>query len=186
MFGERIYTRRLLLRRIKEGDLPLILTWSNSATAFGPYLTPECHCDKTLREQFAGGVLWSRHNKTLLIEKRDTGLSIGTIRYWLRQDQKDSAVISVKIAEARERGSGYGTEAQKFLIIYLFDLLGVKTVQMYTDINNMPQQRCLKKLGFSIYRALTYEDHQVIRTGYLFQLTEKNFRDNAIYRFHYE
>ena len=113
-------------------------------------------------------------------------MPLGTIHYWLRQDQRDSAIVSVKIAEIAERGHGYGTEAQKFLIIHLFEQIGIKTVQMYTDINNQPQQRCLEKLGFSIERSLTYDDRQIVRTGYLYALAEKEFLEKPIYRFHYE
>jgi len=186
LIGDKIYTRRLQMRRIRESDLPLILAWSNSATACGPYLTPEQLTARQLHENYAGNVFWNPHDKTFLIENRDPVMPIGTIHYWLKQDQHQSAVISVKIADVDARGNGYGTEAQKFLIIHLFESVGVHTVEMYTDIDNGPQQRCLRKLGFSINRSLTYDDRQVMRTGHLFQLTEKDYQAAAIYRFHYE
>jgi RimJ/RimL family protein N-acetyltransferase len=186
VFGDQLFTRRLCLRRIRQEDLRLILAWSNSECAFGAYLTPDRHSAATLEDQFVKGGLWAAHDKTFLIEKREPVAPLGTIHYWLRQDQRDSAVMSVKIAEVAERGRGYGTEAQKFLIIHLFEQIGVKTVQMYTDINNRPQQRCLEKLGFSIDHSLTYDDRQVMRTGYLYELAEKDFRGKPIYRFHYE
>jgi RimJ/RimL family protein N-acetyltransferase len=186
LIGEKIFTRRLQMRRIKASDLPLILAWSNSETAYGPYLTPERLTVQRLNEHYAGNVFWNPHDKTFLIETRDPVLPIGTIHYWLRQDQHQSAIMSVKIANVNSRGNGYGTEAQKFLIIHLFENVGVQTVEMYTDIDNGPQQRCLKKLGFSINRSLTYDDRQVSRTGHLFQLKEKDYQGAAIYRFHYE
>ena len=186
MLGEQLFTRRLLLRRIRVTDLPLILAWSNSEAAFGPYLTPERYEAESLKEMILGNAFWNRHDKTFLIEFRRSEKPIGTIHYWLRQGRGDTSVISVKIAVPEDRGKGYGTEAQKFLIIHLFDQVGIKIVEMYTDIDNKPQQRCLKKLGFSICDALTYDDRQITRTGYLFQLTEAIFREKAIYRFHYE
>lgn len=186
LLGERIYTRRLLLRRIRKADLPLILAWSNSEVAYGPYLTPERHTARRLEEQFARSCLWNRHNKTFIIENRRSSRPIGTIHYWLKQGQPESAIVSLKIAEPQERNRGYGTEAQKYLIIHLFDQVGVKRVEMYTDIDNKPQQRCLTKLGFSIAESLTYDDHQVVRTGHLFQLIETDFRKQATYQFHYE
>jgi RimJ/RimL family protein N-acetyltransferase len=167
-------------------DLPLILAWSNSEIAFGPYLTPERYEAESLKELFLGNAFWNRNDKTFLIEKRRSEKPIGTIHYWLRQGHKDKAVISVKVAVPDDRGKGYGTEAQKFLIIHLFDQVGINIVEMYTDIDNTPQQRCLNKLGFSICASLTYDDRQVTRTGHLFQLTEATFREKAIYRFHYE
>jgi RimJ/RimL family protein N-acetyltransferase len=186
VFGDQLFTRRLCLRRIRQEDLRLILAWSNSESAYGAYLTPDRLNAAALEDQFTKGGLWTAHDKTFLIETREPIVPLGTIHYWLRQDQGDSAIVSVKIAEAAERGRGYGTEAQKFLIIHLFDHVGVKTVQMYTDINNRPQQRCLEKLGFSIECSLTYDDRQVVRTGYLYELAERDFRQKPIYRFHYE
>lgn len=186
VLGEYIYTCRLALRRIGKDDLTLILAWSNSEKAFGPYLTPERHTLRTLNEQCAGGALWRRNDKTFLIEKRQGATPIGTIHYWLRQTQPDTAMVSVKIAEPDQRGQGYGTEAQKFLIIHLFEQGGVRSVEMFTDINNASQQRCLSKLGFSIVDSQTYDDRQVVRTGYLFRLNYQDYQQKAIYRFHYE
>ncbi|WP_231714154.1 GNAT family N-acetyltransferase [Desulfosarcina ovata] len=186
VFGDAIYTCRLQLRRIRETDLPLLLTWSNCQEAFGPYLTPERQNAERLKEQFATNLFWNRHDKTLLIETRNPVRPIGTIHYWLKSDQLGGAVVAVKIATAEQRGCGYGTEAQKFLIIQLFDQVGVTQVEMYTDIDNKAQQRCLAKLGFSVDRSLTYDDHGVKRTGHLYRLTRKAFQRTAIYRYHYE
>ncbi|WP_419661879.1 GCN5-related N-acetyltransferase [Desulfosarcina variabilis str. Montpellier] len=186
VLGEKIYTCRLTMRRISEDDLPLILKWSNSEEAFGPYLTPERYTPKRLNEQFAGGALWRNGDKTFFIEKRECATPIGTIHYWQRQTQPDTAMLAVKIAEPAQRDKGYGTEAQKFLIIHLFEQAGIKNVEMVTDINNAAQQRCLSKLGFTIIDSQTYDDHQVVRTGYLFQLGYQDYQQKAIYRFHYE
>jgi RimJ/RimL family protein N-acetyltransferase len=186
LLGEQIYTRRLLLRRIREQDLSLIHAWSNSEVAYGPYLTPERLTVRALEDFFAGNTFWNRHNRKFLVENRRTGQAIGTIHYWLKQGQPETSVMCVKIADPGERGQGYGTEAQKYLIIHLFDQMAVKAVEMYTDINNLPQQRCLAKLGFTMVESLTYDDRHVTRTGLLFQLTRADFCGKAIYRFHYE
>ena len=186
LFADIIYTRRLQMRRIRGSDLPLILAWSHKEDSSGPYLTPERFSRHGLEEQFADNAFWNPHDKTFLIEKRDPALPIGTIHYWIRPDQRDSAVMSVKIADAQERNHGYGTEAQKYLIIQLFEREAVQNVLMYTDIDNGPQQRCLGKLGFSIHRTLTYDDRQVKRFGHLFRLTRKDYRTRPIYMFHYE
>ena len=186
MLGEHIYTCRLTMRRIEKDDLSLILAWSNSEKAFGPYLTPERHTPQRLNEQFTGGSLWRQNDKTFIIETRECATPLGTIHYWLRQTQPDTAMFSVKIAEPQQRGKGYGTEAQKFLIIHLFEQMGIRSVEMFTDINNAAQQRCLSKLGFTIIDSQTYDDRQVVRTGYLFQLNYQDYQQKAIYRFHYE
>ena len=174
------------MRRIKGSDLSLILAWSHSEDASGPYLTPERFSLQSLEEQFTGNAFWNPHDKTFLIEKRDPVLPIGMIHYWIKPDERDAAVMSVKIADMKERNHGYGTEAQKYMIIQLFEHVGVQNVMMYTDIDNGPQQCCLRKLGFSMHRTLTYDDRQLKRFGHLFRLTHKDYREKAIYRFHYE
>ena len=186
VFGDVIFTRRLRLRRIREADLGLLLSWSNDPAAFGDYLTPERLTAGQLREKLAGGCFWSRDNKTLLIEKRDPLRPIGTIRYWLKQTRQGCAVICVKIAAVDERCRGFGTEAQKFLIIQLFEQVGVEQVEMVTDIDNVAQQRCLNKLGFTTDKSLTYDDHQVQRTGHLYCLDRAAYRRSPVYRYHYE
>jgi len=94
--------------------------------------------------------------------------------------------MAVKIADPEQRNKGYGTEAQKYLIIHLFSRLKARSVEMYTDINNRPQQRCLTKLGFELVETLNYDDHQVKRVGHLFRMDVAHFSNNPVYRYHYE
>lgn len=94
--------------------------------------------------------------------------------------------MALKVADITERNKGYGTEAQKFLMIYLFDRIGIKKVEMYTDINNLPQQRCLKKLGFDLVESLNYDDQKLLRTGNLYRLGQDKYHSEPIYRYHYE
>jgi RimJ/RimL family protein N-acetyltransferase len=95
-------------------------------------------------------------------------------------------VIKIKITTPEQRGKGYGTEAQKYLIINLLDRLRLDEVEMYTDINNKAQQRCLGKLGFELIESLVYDDHQVRRLGHRYRLPKQRYLTHPIYRYHYE
>jgi RimJ/RimL family protein N-acetyltransferase len=185
-YGDRLNTPRLYLRRINEADLPLICHWSNDEEACGSYLTPEGFSHDNLLEQIHSGALWRTRERLFFIETRADNQPLGTLHYWMRQDHGEIAVMAIKIAVSRQRCKGYGTEAQKYLIIHLFKQLGVRCVEMYTDMDNHPQQRCLNKLGFQIERSLTYADHSVERTGHLFQLTAANFAAHPVYQYHYD
>ena len=178
-------TPRLRLRRIIESDLPLYVAWSNSVLAHGSYLTPEREDEATGRESIVSGRYWNDVNRIFLVELRNER-PIGTVRYWLRPERRSWAVMAVKISEPEMRNRGYGTEAQKYLIIQLFERMKVRGVEMYTDINNRPQQRCLQKLGFELAETLGYDDHQVKRVGHLFRLDAAAFDRNPLYRYHYE
>ena len=114
------------------------------------------------------------------------GTPIGTVQYWIRAEEPDTAVMAIKIARPEERCKGYGVEAQKYLVLFLFSRLSIHRVDMYTDVNNAAQQRCLQKLGFSQVQALPYADHQVQRLGYLYRLGRQQFVNQPIYQHHYE
>lgn len=47
------------------------------------------------------------------------------------------------------RGQGYGSEAQRLLVRYLFAHTQVNRVQALTDIANIAEQRALEKAGFT-------------------------------------
>jgi RimJ/RimL family protein N-acetyltransferase len=128
---------------------------------------------------------WTERNKVFLIELRQ-GTPIGTVHYWLRPEDPATAVITVKIARPEERGKGYGTEAQKYLILFLFNRLGINQVDMFTDVHNSAQQRCLQKLGFELTNVLSYVDREVQRNGYLYRLCRPRFVDEPLYQHHYE
>jgi len=186
IYGNRIFTKRLQLRKPEKEDIELLFTWSHSPEAYGKYLSPERLKLEHLQDQLASGALWNDREKLFLVELRDTGKPIGTTHYWQLPGNNETVIISLKIALPAERNKGYGTELQKFLIIQLFSHKKIKNIEMYTDINNNGQQRCLRKLGFELAKSLTYEDQQVQRTGYLFRLTAERYNSEPIYHYHYE
>lgn len=185
IFGNTLKTPRLILRKPEEQDIPLLADWSNSLTAHGAYLTPGRTSVARFLEEYTTGMHWSDQNRTFVIEIKGS-VPIGTIRYWLRPEMERCAVMALKVAEAGYRNRGYGTEAQKYIVIHLMQRMKLAAVEMYTDIDNTPQQRCLRKLGFELRESLQYEDHGVSRTGHLYRLDAERFRRTPMYHFHYE
>ncbi len=193
IFGDKLLTPRLIMRRIVAGDLPLFVAWSNSETAHGKYLTPDCLDEKTSLESISSGAYWNDDHRVFIIavkdKKSDEKLDekpIGTLHYWLRPEQKGCAVMALKISDPDMRNMGYGTEAQKYVIIYLFSRLKMQLVEMYTDIDNRSQQRCLNKLGFQLADSLEYDDHRIRRVGHLFRIDAATFTRTSLYHYHYE
>jgi|GEM_PF-604109 len=184
-FIEKLYTNRLMLRRIQQADLALLVQWSTSQESCGNFLSPECFELHQLQQKLDSGVMWNPVEKFFIIERRDN-TPLGTIHYWQPPGKKDTVQVAVKIADSSERNKGYGTEAQKFLLMYLFDKIGVQYVEMYTDIDNVAQQSCLRKLGFRLVESLTYDDGNIKRTGNLYRLDLSRYSEEPIYRFHYE
>ncbi|MGW1681317.1 GNAT family N-acetyltransferase [Saccharopolyspora sp. NPDC002376] len=59
------------------------------------------------------------------------------------------------------RGRGYGTEAQRLLVQYLFAHTQVNRLQAGTELANAAEQRALEKIGFireGVLRAYTYRN----------------------------
>lgn len=186
IYGERLFTRRLILRKIQELDIPLLVAWSQSTMACGPYLSPGIHDMAEVRQQIQSGVFWCDTEKMFLVELKADGRAIGTAHYWPLPGRTRTVSIALKVAIPEERDKGYGTEIQKFLIMYLFDRQRVQAIEMHTDVNNIAQQRCLQKLGFELIESLVYDDQHHKRTGHLYRLTVERYRSQPIYQFHYE
>ncbi len=182
---DKLYTNRLMLRRVRNSDLPLLVQWSQSKESCGKFLSPEGFELHQLQQKLDSGVLWNSVEKFFIIERRDE-TPLGTIHYWQPSGKCDTVTISIKIADSSQRNKGYGTEAQKFLLMYLFDKVRVRYVEMYTDIDNVAQQSCLRKLGFRLVESLAYDDGNVKRTGNLYRLDATHYCEELIYRFHYE
>lgn len=185
LYGNCIFTSRLCLKKVAVKDLELLAEWSRTLEANGPYLSPENLDINQLFQQLNSGALWNDKEKRFMVWLKNS-TPIGCIRYWTLSGHFNTVVISVKIARASERSKGYGTEAQKFLIKHLMENERIQKVHMYTDINNIPQQRCLVKLGFEIQEALQYQDQDIMRDGLLFTLSLKNFVRQPIYQYHNE
>lgn len=184
LYGDSLFTTRLHLKRPAKEDLVLMADWSRSPEACGPYLSCENLEQEQLCDQLKSGAMWNDREKRFMIHRN--GSPIGHIRYWTPCGQLNTAVISVKVAVPSQRGKGFGTEAQKFLIKHLMENENIHQIQMYTDINNAPQQRCLRKLGFEIKEALRYHDQNLMRDGLFFILTLERFNRHLIYRYHNE
>lgn len=186
LYGDKLFTRRLSLGKVQEENLPVIVAWSRSESACGSYLTPENYNVDQMRGQIQSGVFWNDREKMFFVKTKEDGRPIGMAHYWQPSDGKNTITMALKVALPEERGKGYGTEIQKFLIIHIFDQLTIESIEMYTDINNIAQQRCLKKLGFELVESLLYDDQQEKRTGHLYRLTAEQYHVHPIYQFHYE
>lgn len=183
---ENFYTKRFICRKIKEQDVPILTEWSNSQIAYGDYLTPE---NTTLEENLSklkNNSFWNDKSKTYLVETKEEETPIGIIKYWTKSDSSTVAMIALKIAIPEHRRKGYGTEIQKALIRELFKKYKFDAIEMYTDINNIPQQKCLEKLDFENIKTENYVDSGTPRQGHLYRLTKERYEKSGVHIFYYE
>ena len=60
LYGNKLFTRRLTLAKLEEDDLATLVSWGQSDTACGSYLTPENYNLEQMRKQLISGAYWNR------------------------------------------------------------------------------------------------------------------------------
>jgi RimJ/RimL family protein N-acetyltransferase len=87
---------------------------------------------------------------------------LGFVSYWKRTTAPGSYCFNMGIGMHPDaRGKGYGTEAQRLLVRYLFAHTTVHRVEADTDVENLAEQRALEKAGFTregVTRASAFRD----------------------------
>ena len=78
------------------------------------------------------------------------GTVIGDVALQGIDEKNRSCTIGLNIAKIANRNRGYGTEAVKLILDYGFQNLGIERVAADTLEINMPAQKALGKLGFSL------------------------------------
>jgi ribosomal-protein-alanine N-acetyltransferase len=133
------------LRIMEKEDLPLLAEWANKPEVLGKY--------NPLRQMSRMEIEKMLENpsdlKPFVIEKKD-GNKVGFIIHFhvvhLGTGTKQLE-IGYSLVPA-ERGKGYGTEAAKIMVDYLFLSREVMRIQACTDTRNLGSQKVLEKAGF--------------------------------------
>jgi aminoglycoside 6'-N-acetyltransferase len=139
------------LRPVAEDDLALLETWDADPDYHGDYNTFGLRPAGQTRRTFAEHrYLTDDHGLLLAVTK--AGEVAGDVSYRLVKHGGGIAnrvyEIGVTIAPA-QRGRGYGAEAQRLLVAYLFATYPIARVQATTDITNIAEQRALERAGFT-------------------------------------
>jgi RimJ/RimL family protein N-acetyltransferase len=139
------------LRPVAEGDLALLEAWDADPDYHGDYNTFGLRPAGQTRRSFAEHQYLTDDHGMLLAVKKE-GEVVGDVSY--RTVKHGGGIanrvyeIGVTIAPAH-RGRGYGEEAQRLLVAYLFATYPIMRVQATTDITNVAEQRALERAGFT-------------------------------------
>jgi RimJ/RimL family protein N-acetyltransferase len=128
------------LRVVEKEDLPLLAEWSNDPEYLGDYIWLPQQSRTEWEKRYES---LPADTKWFFIEKKD-GTKIGTMFHWLNGNLLEIGYVLVP----NERGKGYGTEAVKIIVDYLFLSKAIEHVQAITDVKNLASQNVLKKAGF--------------------------------------
>ncbi|WIM99365.1 GNAT family protein [Actinoplanes oblitus] len=75
------------------------------------------------------------------------------------------------------RARGIGTRAQMTLVRYLFDTSPVQRIEAHTDVENVPEQRALARIGFvreGLLRSVQFREGRW-RDMYLYAMTRQDY-----------
>jgi RimJ/RimL family protein N-acetyltransferase len=138
--------KNIRLRRRDREDLDFLFEFKNNIDYYGEYeaIQPQVsrsEAEKRIETPEKTDVDWT----WFLIEKHD-GKRIGFILHFTNQPRGWIEIGYALLPE--EMGKGYGTEAVRILVDYLFLSKDIMRVQATTDVRNKPSQKVLEKVGF--------------------------------------
>ncbi len=157
------------LRDVTLADADLLDAWEGDTAANGSFNDFGLTKEPIDRAALAPGPLRNERNGKLMVERISDGARIGSVSWHAVRNgpNRASEAWNFGIALVPDaRGQGYGTEAQRLLIRYLFATTDVNRIEASTDIENHAEQRSLEKAGLfregvargSQYRAGAYHD----------------------------
>jgi RimJ/RimL family protein N-acetyltransferase len=128
------------LKVLERDDLPLLAHWSNNLGFFSDMWFPQMSKTEWEKryDRFTPDTKW------FFIEKKD-GSRIGTVFHFLNGNYMEIGYILAP----NERKKGYGFEAIKIIVDYLFLSKDLVRVQAITGVDNLASCKALEKAGFT-------------------------------------
>lgn len=138
---------RVNLRAVEPGDYQLLARWLNDPEVMRNWGRPgnTVSLDEVERSERAQAA--RPNSRKYIIETRD-GAAIGQIDYYDLDWQNRSAWVSVMIGDPDFWSGGYGTDAMRALLDYLFRQLDLHRVALTTHETNLRAQKSYAKNGF--------------------------------------
>jgi len=165
------------IRELKWGDLKLLQKWYNDSDvaywAFGVKNDEQKSVGEFERWYISRS---SSEIKRYIIETKD-GKAIGSISY-RNYDRKNKVVtLGIHIGEKQFWGKGFGTDAIREFIKFLFNSLDINRIELDTFDDNIRAIKAYQKCGFRIEgvlreaRLIDGKFHDIIIMG----MTRKDF-----------
>ena len=113
----------------------------------------------------------SSYRRTFAIDDLESGKHIGNIMYYGYDSFLNEAELGITIGERAYWAKGFGSDAVRCLLGYLFDDLEIHRVYLHTLTSNIRAQHAFRRAGFRRLRSIR-------RDGYDFErmeITRKDF-----------
>lgn len=142
---------RVRLRPPTIDDVPTLDGWHlNMADGIGSFNDFDQPFKSAMKDAEAGKFIEENHG-TMMVERISDGVAIGTIDWrpamYGPNPESRAWAFGISLA-AKGRGQGYGAEAIRLLVDYLFENTTATRIEGSTDVENVASQRALEKAGF--------------------------------------
>jgi RimJ/RimL family protein N-acetyltransferase len=135
------------LRAIEPADYPLLRDWLNDSDVMLYWGRPGNTVSLADVAQREGQEAARGNSKKFIVETLE-GKAIGQIDYYDLDWQARSAWVSILIADPQFWGGGFGTDAMRTLLHYLFEQMGLHRVALTAHESNERAIRSYEKNGF--------------------------------------
>jgi RimJ/RimL family protein N-acetyltransferase len=139
---------QVTLRPVHETDLPFLERLTNTPEGVGDFQWDGWHDPNRLRRRLhEDGMVGSERGQLMIVLGEE---QLGFVSYFKMPTGPATHCWNMGIVVAPEaRGQGFGTQAQRLLVRYLFLHSQLNRVEAETDIDNIAEQRSLEKAGFA-------------------------------------
>lgn len=177
-----IQLNRLKIREANETDIPTLIAWWASGDLMRHVGFPNgIQTDiEQLKTELVKQSLASTNepSRRFIIFKKEEHKAIGELCFHQLDLHNKSCEISIKICEIDEQGKGYGEEALRGFLTYLFKTYQLHRIYLDTLLENTCAQQLYQKVGFKIIgieRDVWLDPQGNYRSAVLMDLLENDY-----------
>ncbi len=147
MVPEKLDGENTYLRRAIESDMQEILLWyiDNELNNLAGYAYTEPSIDKI---RYNMSYSFGSDPLNLVIVKKEQDRIIGTIQLYDINERDRNCMMGIRIGNKFEQGKGFGGDAIKTIIKYVFEVMKLKRVSLRVYSYNENAIKCYLKIGF--------------------------------------
>jgi ribosomal-protein-alanine N-acetyltransferase len=148
--GPVLYGERILLRRPIISDAPLVFHWERDDVVwrYDPH-RPYSQTMADFLPIFERNYIRGNGRQFWFIIEDEHSVPIGTITYFNMDYRVGQAEVGLGLGDKTRWGKGYGPEAIRTVVHYLFSLPGLTRIYAETAAANLPARRAFAKANFT-------------------------------------
>lgn len=144
-----LQSERIKLRRPRMQDASFVFTWERDDEVWR--YDPHRPYSQTIAEFlsiFERNYVRGNGRQFWFIIENEHALPIGTITYFNIDKRSGQAEVGLGIGDKTQWGKGYGAEAIRLLVAYLFTQPGFARLYAETAMANIPARKAFARAGF--------------------------------------